>query len=166
MQVRNVHERVYVSDPGSVGALIDSLANAKDDRLWPYEMWPPMRLDQPLSVGARGGHGPIRYFVEQYVPNRKVVFRFLAPRGFEGTHGFEVEDGQRQIVLRHLLYMRTSGAALLSWPLVFRPLHDALIEDSLYKAGVSMGITANQPPKWSTYVRILRVFFKARRLRS
>ena len=166
MQVRNVHEHVYDSDLTSVGALIDSLANAKDDLLWPFETWPSMRLDQPLSVGARGGHGPIRYFVEQYVANRKVVFRFLAPRGFEGTHGFEVEDGQRQIVLRHLLYMRTSGPALLTWPLVFRPLHDALIEDSFYKAGVSMGVTADKPPKWSIYVRILRAFFKACRLRT
>jgi len=81
MQVRNLHEHVYDSDLGSVGALIDSLASAKDDLLWPSENWPPMRLDQPLGVGAGGGHGPIRYFVEQYVPTPKGCLPFLGSSG-------------------------------------------------------------------------------------
>ncbi len=30
--------------------------------------------------------------------------------------------------------MSTHGLAVLSWPLVYRPMHDALIEDSLATA--------------------------------
>ena len=160
MRVHNAHERVYNSDANSVGALIDSLATS-EDRLWPTERWPPMRLDQPLTVGAKGGHGPIRYAVEQYISGRRVFFRFLAPRGFKGAHGFEVEPRGNRTVLRHVLQMETSGLALLSWHLVFRPLHDALIEDAFDKAAASIGRPAARPAGWSPYVRVLRAVFKA-----
>ena len=160
MQVHNVHEREYNADLDCVGALIDSLASS-NDRLWPTEKWPPMRFDQGLSVGARRGHGPIRYFVERYVPGRSVVFRFLAPRGFEGTHGFEVEERHGRTVLRHVLDMRTCRLALLSWPIVFRALHDALLEGSLDKAAVSIGQAVDKPDRWSPYVRVLRTLFRA-----
>ena len=159
MRVYSLHEREYTSDADSVGALIDSLATPMD-RLWPAENWPPMRLNDHLKVGARGGHGPIRYFVEQYVPERMAAFRFLAPRGFEGTHGFELEDRNGQAVLRHILRMQTSGLAVLTWPLVFRPLHDALIENALDKAAVSLGHGVDRRVGWSLYVRVLRALFK------
>ena len=162
MHVHNLHERIYDCDADSLGALVDSLASS-EDRLWPRENWPPMRLDSPLRVGARGGHGPIRYSVEQYVPGRKVFFRFLAPRGFKGAHGFEIEHRGGRTILRHILQMETSGLALLSWPLVFRPLHDALIEDALDKAGVSLGCPVDRAAGWSVYVRVLRALFKAAR---
>jgi hypothetical protein len=66
MKVVNIHEREFQSTPDRIGALIDSLASPQD-ALWPKRSWPRMEFDRALNVGARGGHGPIRYFVEAYV---------------------------------------------------------------------------------------------------
>jgi hypothetical protein len=103
-----------------VGALLDSLASPADS-LWPKESWPAMRFDRPLGVGAAGGHGPIRYAVEEFVPGRRVVFRFTGPRGFKGGHRLEIlPAGEDRTILRHRMAMETEGPALLSWPLIFR----------------------------------------------
>jgi len=160
MQVCNVHERLFPLPSALVGALIDSLAS-RDDRLWPRDKWPPMRFDRPLAVGAAGGHGPIRYFVEEYRPGQSVLFRFSAPRGFNGTHCFEVEDRQGTAVLRHVLEMRAAGRAVLSWSLYIRPLHDACVEDCMDRATVSLGIALERPARWSIYVRLLRAVRQA-----
>jgi hypothetical protein len=155
MQVRNEHERVLAARVDAVAALVDSLAS-RNDKLWPRDSWPAMRLDRALTVGAVGGHGPIRYTVEAYEHGRSVRFRFTAPAGFSGTHGYEVQPlGDGNTLLRHVLEMHTSGAALVSWPLVYRPLHDALIEDSLDLAELNLGLTY-EPSSWSPTVRILR----------
>src|SRR5688572_30624625 len=126
MKVLNIHERTFDFPADKVGALIDTLASPKD-RLWPNGLWPRMEFDRPLGVGAVGGHGPIRYSVEEYRPGRSVKFRFSGPRGFDGYHGFFVVPDGARTILRHTLEMTTHGPALVSWPLVFRPLHDALI---------------------------------------
>jgi hypothetical protein len=160
MQVCNVHERLFPLPSALVGALIDSLAS-RDDRLWPRDKWPPMRFDRPLAVGAAGGHGPIRYFVEEYRPGQSVLFRFSAPRGFNGTHCFEVEDRQGTTVLRHVLEMRAAGRAVLRWLLYIRPLHDACIEDCLDRATLSLRIALERPARWSIYVRLLRAVRQA-----
>jgi hypothetical protein len=155
MRVRNVHECELPVPPGDAGGLIDSLATPHD-RLWPRPAWPRMKFDRPLGVGADGGHGPIRYVVDAYVPGRRIGFRFKAPAGFDGGHLLEVvEDGTRGCVLRHVLEMSTSGRALVSWPLVFRPMHDALIEDAFAQAQASLGLTP-QVRAWSPWVRVLR----------
>jgi hypothetical protein len=156
MHVRNVHERVFRLPPAAVGALIDSLAS-RDDRLWPSGKWPPIRFDRPLATGAIGGHGPVRYSVEEYHPSQSILFRFSAPRGFNGTHRFEVEDRQGHTVLRHVIEMSATGPARLSWPLVFRPLHDACLEDCLDRATISLGIALPHPARWSIYVRLIRI---------
>lgn len=161
MKVRNVHQRTLHASGAQAGALIDGLAQ-RGDRLWPGEMWPPVRFDRPLAVGAVGGHGPVRYVIEAYAPGRGIRCRFTAPRGFVGTHGFEVEDaGGGRTVLRHVLEMRTTGPALLSWPLVFRPLHDALIEDALDRAERSVGMKP-AGARWSPWVRVLRRVLRGR----
>jgi hypothetical protein len=139
----------------TVGALFDTLTS-REDRLWPSGKWPPMRFDRPLAVGAVGGHGPVRYSVEEYHPGRSIRFRFTAPRGFNGTHRFEVEERGGKTVLRHVIDMRALGPARLSWPLFFRPLHDACLEDSLDCATASLGIQLERPARWSIYVRLLR----------
>lgn len=155
MPIRNAHERTLPAPAERVGALLDGLASP-EDALWPRHDWPPMRFDRPLQVGAVGGHGPIRYTVEEYEPGRQVRFRFTAPRGFHGTHGLEVEpvdpDHTR---LRHVLEMRPTGAARVSWPLVYRPLHDALLEDALDRAERAVGGAAPPRPR-SHWVRLLR----------
>jgi hypothetical protein len=154
MKVVNVHERELRATAEQVGRLIDSLASSYD-RLWPVQ-WPRMSFDRPLGVGAAGGHGPIRYDVEEYTPGRSVRFRFTGPRGFDGFHGYEVCAASAQsVVLRHTLRMRIRGPALLSWPLVFRPLHDAVIEDSLAAAEAALG-QETRPRGWSAWVKLLR----------
>src|SRR3712207_995665 len=98
----NVHGRVLHAPAAEVGALIDALGSDAD-RLWPSETWPPLRFAGPLAAGVKGGHGPVRYVVEAYRPGRRIRFRFTAPAGFEGTHGFsveEAEDGLARLVHR------------------------------------------------------------------
>ncbi len=155
MKVRNVHERVLAAPAEEVGGLLDSLSSTSD-RLWPLR-WPPMQFDRPLQVGAVGGHGPIRYEVEEYKAGRLVRFRFSAPDGFHGSHRYEVIPlSKGETGLRHVLEMDASGAATISWPLVYRPLHDALLEDSLDRAESSLGSGPARPSQWSWYVRFLR----------
>jgi hypothetical protein len=160
MLVHNLHERAFPVPSTTVGALIDSLASS-EDRLWPTGKWHPMRFDRPLAVGAVGGHGPVRYSVEEYNPGRSIRFRFSAPRGFNGTHRFEVEQLQGQTILRHVIEMQATGPALLSWPLVIRPLHDACIEDCLDRATISLGVDLPHPARWSIYVLLLRAVLRA-----
>lgn len=160
--VRNVHERHLPVRAATAGALIDSLAGP-DDRLWPHDRWPAMRFDRPLSAGALGGHGPIRYTVVYHRPGRHVRFRFDGPAGFGGHHGYEVlPDGDDRCILRHSLVMTTRGPARLTWPLVFRPLHDALIEDSFDKAVQSLGLALPAASHWSAEVRALRAAIRVR----
>jgi hypothetical protein len=155
MKVRNIHERVIAAPASRIGALLDSLASS-DDALWPHRLWPAMKFDRPLCVGAVGGHGPVCYTVDEYAPGQRVRFRFVAPRGFNGTHSFEVDPlGAERTRLRHVLEMRTTGPALVSWPLVFRPLHNALIEDSLARAEQCVGVES-RASSWSRWVKILR----------
>lgn len=155
MNVRNVHQRALPVAAARVGALIDRLGGP-DDALWPRHDWPPMRLQRGLAIGSRGGHGPIRYVVEEHVPGHSVRFRFEHPEGFDGHHALEVEaTGDTSCILRHLLVMRTRGMARLSWPLLFRPLHDALVEDALTVAQFNLGLPPEIKP-WSLAVRVLR----------
>lgn len=159
MMVRNIHERALQAPLDQVGRLLDGLA-CEDDRLWPRDRWPPMRLDRPLAVGAKGGHGPIRYTVEDYAPGTSVQFRFTAPRGFHGTHSFTLEPlNSGAVRLRHALMMQTEGRARLTWPLVFRPLHDALVEDAFDRAERSLGLPSRERG-WSLTVRVLRWILK------
>jgi len=68
-------------------------------------------------------------------------------------------------VLRHEMTMDTSGPALLTWPLMFRPLHDALIEDSFDRAAVALGEAPVGAP-WSPVVRLLRAAGRMVRARA
>jgi hypothetical protein len=154
MKVVNIHERRLGTDAVRVGALIDQLASPQD-RLWPKDAWPDMKLDRPLGVGAKGGHGPIRYIVEAYEPGRSLTCRFTGPRGFDGIHRMEVVNDTGAVLLRHTLEMQTRGPALLTWPILFRPLHDALLEDGMTKGEHAMGLEA-RPVPWSLRVRLLR----------
>ncbi|MFZ5518044.1 MAG: SRPBCC family protein [Candidatus Zhuqueibacterota bacterium] len=155
MKVINVHERVLPASLTEIGKLIDNLASS-DDKLWPRDQWPAMKFDRPLSVGAVGGHGPIRYVVERYQPGQSIQFRFTQPKAFLGSHRFEIEPLESEIVrLHHTIEMQVQGIAWLSWQWVIRPLHDALIEDALDRAEHFIG---GRPVKrkWSFWVKFLR----------
>ena len=147
--IRNVHERRFDVPAERVGGLIDRLSS-DDDPLWPRDRWPAMRLDGPLAVGARGGHGPIRYSVTSYQPGRGVTFAFAPGLGLVGEHRLEVERLGGGTIVRHVLEGRTEGAMRLEWPLAFRWLHDALVEDALDRA------EGLPPRRLGLWVRLLR----------
>lgn len=164
MEIVNVHRRDIAADPASVGQLIDTLASA-DDKLWPRK-WPTMRFAGGLQAGNHGGHGPVRYSIEKHVPGREILFRFSGdgPPGLTGQHGYRVLAAGAGCVLVHEAKGNAYGMCRLTWPLVFRALHDALIEDSLDTA--QRQATGQPPPvpaRWSRRVRLLR--WVARRLR-
>ncbi|WP_372499217.1 SRPBCC family protein [Streptomyces sudanensis] len=143
MAVCNVHERLLAADESEVGALIDTLASGERDLLWPGRDWSPMRFDRPLGPGAAGGHGLVGYTVSGYLPGRWVRFEFTRPRGFHGFHELAVlPAGPGRTRIHHALAMSTSGLARLTWPLAFRPLHDALLEEA------STGPNAPAPEPW------------------
>lgn len=155
MKVLNIHQREIPASAAAVGGLIDALTS-EHDALWPADTWPAMRMDRPLGVAADGGHGPVRYAVAAFRGGQMVEFRFTGPTGFNGFHRFEVlPQDERRTLLRHTIDMKAEGPALLSWPLVFRPLHDALIEDALARAQAALGAAPDVRP-WSPWVKLLR----------
>lgn len=161
MKILNVHERSFAAPPRAAGVLLDGLASP-DDRLWPRKDWPAMRLDRPLGVGAAGGHGPIGYRAIEYEAGAHVRFHFTAPPGLEGEHSFDViSTPGGGTVLRHVLEGRSVGAMVLAWPLVYRPLHDALVEDALACAATALGEPPARRP-WSRRVRVLRRLLRGR----
>ncbi|MGE5469060.1 MAG: SRPBCC family protein [Ignavibacteria bacterium] len=164
MQVLNIHERRIPRPAAEVGRLIDTLAS-EGDRLWPRALWPAMRFDRALGVGAEGGHGPIGYAVGEYRPGNYVRFRFTAPGGFTGGHWFDVHaEGDAACVLRHTISMDARGSGLLLWTLAIRALHDALIEDAFATAEAALGLTPQVRP-WTPWVRLLRRLIAGRRAR-
>jgi Protein of unknown function (DUF2867) len=153
--IRNVHERLVPAPVAQVGALLDRLGGP-DDVLWPTPAWEPMVLDGPVAVGAAGGHGPIRYRVTAHEPGRRVEFTAAPGLGLTGTHTFTAEPaGPGATLLRHVVAGRTGGVMLVGWPLVVRPLHDALLEDLLDNAEQAVGTEPPRPARWSPYVRLL-----------
>lgn len=155
MRIRNRHQRQVAHSVESLGECLDALSSSRDS-LWPHELWPRMVFNGPLGVGVRGGHGPIRYMVEEYEPGTRVVFRFTEPKGFVGTHSFQVSPHEKGAEIVHLIAMDLSGLALLTWPLVFRPLHDALLEDSLDKVQAYLAGEEWVRRDWPISVRFLR----------
>jgi hypothetical protein len=162
MQVFNVHHRAVRASEDQAGKLLDTLSSPTD-AVWPSEFWPKMKLNGPLAEGAAGGHGPIRYIVQEYRPGRCAKFQFTGPRGFNGWHALEVQGSAQQgAKLVHTIKMNTTGMAIFLWPVVFRPLHDALLEDALSKAQASLG-ERPQKNKWSLRVQALRWLLSIRR---
>lgn len=124
-----------------------------NDELWPTERWrsTPIELDRPLRVGARGGHGLIRYQIEAYEPGSRLVFRFEPGQGLDGIHRFDVEPlGAGSTRLTHTLDVRLQGATrLLRRPLL--GMHDRLIEDLLddaERATSGRRVDAVPMPRW------------------
>lgn len=159
--VYNTHEREISAPQIEVGLLIDSLAS-KQDRLWPCQEWPAIRLNGPLGVGAAGGHGPVRYFVTAYELGRRVEFRFTGPSGFNGAHAFTATGlTSDTTLLKHELTLSPKGTARVTWPLFFRPMHDALIEESLDLAETECGAPPMNKHRRSLWTKLLRTPFSA-----
>lgn len=152
----NIHERLLPVPVEEAEWLLLSLATDQD-LLWPSARWPPLRAEGPLAVGVACHHGPVHYTVDRLDPGRTVVFRFARPLGFDGTHGFTLtSEGDTACRLRHTLAMKTRGSARLTWPLFYRPLHDALIEDALDSAERALGTGPDAIARHRTGARLLR----------
>lgn len=135
--------------------LLSTLASS-DDRVWPCEQWPAMRLDKGLSVGSKGGHGPIGYFVTAYEKGRRIDFEFIRPKEFVGKHWLEIKElDAGRTELKHTIHMQANGLGALKWSLAIRWLHDALIEDAFNK--VENQITGGtKRSQWNPWVKLLR----------
>jgi hypothetical protein len=158
MKIWNVHERRLDAPQEKVGALVDTLSS-KNDRLWPGDRWPPQQFDKPLGVGARGGHGPIRYAVSAYVPGRIVEYTFDGT-GFtakwDGRHLFEAIPRRSHVILRHTIDAAADPKTWLTWFFTIRPMHNALLEDALDRAESHLGIGPKKPARWGPWVRFIR----------
>jgi hypothetical protein len=159
--MRNVHQRRFPVPAAAAGALLDRLASPADS-LWP-QSWPAVRFDRPLAVGAVGGHGPIRYRVTSYLPGRLLELTFTPATKVRGAHTLVVEpDGDHACIVRHVLEGTPEGTMRLGWPLMFRWLHDALLEDLFDTAERALTGNVAAPARWSWWVRFLRRRLAAR----
>ena len=131
MKVVNIHKRIIKKPKEEVSKLLETLST-KDDKVWPKVYWPAMRFKEGLKVGAKGGHGIIRYSIEEYVLGERIVFNFFKPLGFNGIHKFEINEVTPfKTEVRHSIIMKTEGLlATFKWLFVIRWLHDALIENA------------------------------------
>lgn len=168
MKIYNVHERRLNTTADSVGILIDSLGG-EDDQLWPWDAWPPMKFDSPLKEGARGGHGPVRYRISEYVPGRRIEFMFDTSgltEGLDGRHLFEIVCRSEYLVLRHIVDAECDFKSWMKWHVLVGPMHDALLEDSLDRAEKKLHGKLSTKAVWSPWVRFLRWGMARKRRRS
>ena len=76
--------------------------DTENENIWPTEKWPLMKFKIRIEVGTKGGHGPIRYYIEKYEKDTIILFLFLRPKGFNGTHKFEIfELNTNKTTIRH-----------------------------------------------------------------
>ncbi|SER98454.1 SRPBCC family protein [Actinokineospora terrae] len=153
----NRHQRALQAPPAEAAHLLDDLA-LPDTATWPREHWPALRLDRPLSPGATGGHGPIHYTCTDYIPGHRAEFTFTPDAPVRGGHALTLLTGPTPAtsVLRHDLYGHPQGLGHLTWPLIFRWLHDALMEDLLDNVERALGTPPAHPAHWTPWVQTLR----------
>ncbi|MGH1336370.1 MAG: SRPBCC family protein [Aureispira sp.] len=155
MKIVNIHQRVLKHPKSKVVDLLKTLST-ENDKIWPKEQWPAMKFKEGIQVGAKGGHGPIRYTVELYNPNEIIQFRFSKPIGFNGIHKFEVKElDEKTTEVTHTIDMTTQGKGLLIWAFAVRSLHNALVEDGLDKLENNLS-NSNQSTEWTFWTKFLR----------
>jgi len=151
----NIHKRTISQSIGVISDILNTLSS-NDDKLWPKEKWPPMIFRKGLTVGAIGGHGPIKYAINTYIPGSSIEFTFVKPDGFKGVHRFEVSEIENnKTELKHTIDMMLSGKGILTWHIAIRWLHDALIEDCFDKVENQFS-TNKKETKWNLWVVFLR----------
>ncbi len=159
MKVINIHKRILNSPKKEVSKLLDTLSS-KDDKIWPYENWPAIRFKKGLIENSSGGHGPIRYTINKYVPQESIEFKFNAPKGFYGIHRFDViELKNEKTEFRHTIKMKVVGKGFFTWSLVIYWLHNALFEDLMNKVENQFQ-SESKKGKWNLWVKVLRKVLK------
>ncbi|MBI1770630.1 MAG: hypothetical protein HY015_01355 [Bacteroidetes bacterium] len=160
MKVINIHRRNINQPKARIGALLETLAS-ENDMIVATDKWPRVELDKGLNINSKGGHGPIKYTVQEYKRDQLIQFRFTKPLGFNGIHKFEItEVGASKTEIKHTIDMTISGNDLLLWTFAIRWLHDAFIEDAFDKVENHFTGSA-KVSEWSLWVKLLR-----RQLRS
>ncbi|MER5866056.1 SRPBCC family protein [Kitasatospora sp. NPDC002040] len=157
--MRNIQRRTIGASADRVGVLLDGLSGP-GDVVWPVPAWAPLRFDAGLTAGSSGGHGRVRYSVSEVEPGRRIRCTFAPGLGLVGDHEFRVRpDGPDRCEVVHELVARTEGRMVLFWPLVLRPLHDALLQDLLDNLERAATGRLPRPARWSPLVRLLRRAF-------
>ena len=155
MEIFIIHHRTIQEPIHKVVDLMKTLAT-KNDLVWPVGQWPRMKFTTKLEKGASGGHGPIRYTVDEFDSPTYIQFRFTQPQGFNGVHRFELNElGDKETELKHTIEMTTSFSATIKWILAIRWLHDALVEDALDKVENYFDGGKRRTP-WNSWVIFLR----------
>lgn len=162
MRVINIHKRIICQPKEKVALIFDSLST-KNDQLWPKEKWPPMVFRKGLKDGAIGGHKPIRYSINKYIPGSFIEFKFLKPDGFHGFHRFEITEIENdKTEIKHTIDMTVSGKGIFTWYIAFKWLHDALLEDCMDKAENNF-LTEKKKTEWNLWVLFLRRILREKR---
>ena len=162
MRVLNIHTRTINQSKDKMDELFKTLAS-KNDKILATDKWPPMILDNGLQVGSKGGHGPIKYTVQEFKPDEFIQFAFTRPKGFNGFHKFEMTRlNDHSTELKHTIDMNTTGSATLQWAIAIRWLHDAYIEDAFDKVE-NYSASEKKHSDWSGWVKLLRMILKPRR---
>ena len=155
MKVLNIHKRILNQPKSKVTELLKTLST-ENDRIWPKEKWPEMKFKDGIKVGAKGGHGPIRYSVEKYIPNEIIQFGFSKPNGFNGVHKFEINElTNEKTQIKHTIDMITQGKGTLIWIFAIRSLHNALIEDGFDKLETNFS-NNRKSTEWNIWVKFIR----------
>lgn len=154
--VVSVHRRQLRCDRDCAGQLLDGF-DAPTSPLWPYQQWPRDRFDGPMRVGTVGGHGATRYRLERYQPGREALFRFIAPQGYEGIHGFQIHGlDNGKVCLVHFTCLRLSPYHRLMWHLMVRWVHDALLGDLFDSAEQHLCGSVRRRRRWKWRVHLIR----------
>lgn len=101
MKITSHHWRVLPVAKENVEQLLATVSSP-NDQIWPKTDWPSMRLDGPLAPGARGGHGPIRYRVDE-VSQDRLTFRFEQPDLLQGVHYLYVRQSGQGCEVGHVI---------------------------------------------------------------
>lgn len=159
MKILNVHQRTINQPKSNISPLLATLSTP-DDAIWPKGKWPPMRFKDGLKVGAKGGHGPIRYSIEKYMPGDLIQFRFSKPSGFDGVHRFEIKEiDEEHTEIKHVVDAEADFRSYLSWVFVIRWLHDAVVEDAFDRLE-NRFLTEKKTTRWSLWVKFWRSALK------
>ena len=162
MKVLNTHKRTITKPIHEIVLLFKTLAT-DHDMILATEKWPPMKRDQALQVGSKGGHGPIRYHVIDNQEGKSITFQFDRPIGFNGYHKFELSSLRADVTeMTHTIDMTTTSFATIKWLFAIRWLHDAYIEDAFDNVENHF-TTDKKKSKWSWWVTILRKIMKPKK---
>lgn len=160
--LRNVHTRVTDGTLADAARLLESLGTA-EDRMWPRDRWPRIRLDQGLAVGSRGGHAGVRYRVLDVEPGRRVRFVFEADSRplLAGWHEFRVDPiGADGLEWTHELVLENPSLQVRTGLI---PLHNALLEDLFDQVEFELGQHPLERRAFTASIRTLRALLRPSR---